>query len=305
MNITDTESRSDGTRSARPERSARDVRSAAHGTRRGRGAAAGSRRPHGLGWRAWWRRAGIDGTGIRRWLPAVLALLLMLALIIGGWRPLSGFINPAVTELTLAASSPPPRWLNAEDLRQAAAGLTGRGFFNTDVRAVRTAVEAHPWVRRASVKRVWPRTLVVEVTERAPVARWGHELRLMTASAEVFAPVGIKPLASVPPWLDETGALPMLSGPDEFRAMVLQQYQALSRLLEPTGMTLTALSLSPRGSWRLELNHYVVVSAGREDVLNRVRRFTDLYISLPSSESIRIATADLRYPNGIAVSRVK
>ena len=57
-----------------------------------------------------------------------------------------------------------------------------------DLGAIRARVEALPWIAAATVSRRWPDTLVVEVTERAPVALWQHQrrYRVIDAAGEVL-----------------------------------------------------------------------------------------------------------------------
>src|SRR4051812_39074652 len=52
------------------------------------------------------------------------------------------------------------------------AHITGN-FFALAPAQVRAGLEALPWVRRASVRRVWPDALEVTLEEHVPLARWG------------------------------------------------------------------------------------------------------------------------------------
>ena len=45
-----------------------------------------------------------------------------------------------------------------------------RGLLRTDPAALQRALETHPWIRRATVRRVFPDTLAVDVQEREPAA---------------------------------------------------------------------------------------------------------------------------------------
>lgn len=48
-------------------------------------------------------------------------------------------------------------------------------IFGVDLEAARERVQALPWVREASVRRVLPGTIIVEITERRPLAIWQHD----------------------------------------------------------------------------------------------------------------------------------
>lgn len=59
-----------------------------------------------------------------------------------------------------------------ETLLEAVAVKRGAPILNIDLQAVRNRVQALPWVREASVRRLLPNTVVVEIVERKPLALW-------------------------------------------------------------------------------------------------------------------------------------
>ncbi len=79
--------------------------------------------------------------------------------------------------------------LTSAQLQAAVAGTVVGGFFTVDVEAVMRAARTLPWVDTASVRRVWPDTLRLEVTEQTPLARWG-EHDLLNRRGERFSSPG-------------------------------------------------------------------------------------------------------------------
>ena len=173
-------------------------------------------------------------------------------------------------------------------------GLMGAGFFNFDVEGTKLRLEQHPWIRHATVKKVWPDTLALSIQEEVAIARWSDG-QLLNQYGEVFQPPGADQLAS----------LPMLSGPAQAQIKVMEQYHALRQQLFSAGLRVTALSLSQRGNWTLELNREIRVTAGREQVSERLGRFIDFYRSQQDTEARAIVSVDLRYDNGLAIKRAE
>jgi cell division protein FtsQ len=53
-----------------------------------------------------------------------------------------------------------------------------------DLEAARQRIQALPWVRQASVRRLLPDTVVVEIVERRPLALWQHEKKFALIDEE-------------------------------------------------------------------------------------------------------------------------
>src|SRR5512147_2646787 len=69
-------------------------------------------------------------------------------------------------------------------LLQALALGSGAPILAIDLEAARTRIQALPWVRQASVRRVLPDTIVVEIVERRPLALWQHDKKFALIDEE-------------------------------------------------------------------------------------------------------------------------
>jgi cell division protein FtsQ len=163
-------------------------------------------------------------------------------------------------------------------------------YLTVDIEAVREAAESLPWVAAASVRRLWPDTLVIRVREREPFARWGDGA-LVNRRGEVFRPASLE-------GIDE---LPLLEGPDEKRgAEVVQRYVELHKTLAAAGVSLTRLRLDRRGGWHLWLNNEIEVALGGELLGQRLERVV-FVLQLLGDELKQVARIDARYTSGMAV----
>ena len=69
------------------------------------------------------------------------------------------------------------------EIQAAAQAHVAGNFFAVSPIEVRSALEALPWVRRASVRRVWPDRLEVTLEEHVAFARWGEQALGLTLAA--------------------------------------------------------------------------------------------------------------------------
>ncbi|MFT3859431.1 MAG: cell division protein FtsQ/DivIB [Aquabacterium sp.] len=175
------------------------------------------------------------------------------------------------------------------------------GFFNVDLGHSVDVFEDVPWVRKATVRRVWPNEIRVVLEEHKPVAYWRRqhaEDQLVNTYGEVFD-------ANLGDVEDED--LPIFEAPatpteDDARAM-LAMMQRLKPVLEPLG-EIETLKLTDRGSWSVELDNDATIQLGRgsiEEVLARADRFVRTFPEVRRQYPAPLAYADLRYPEAYAV----
>lgn len=179
------------------------------------------------------------------------------------------------------------RHVTAAQVRLVSQRVLRGNFFTVDMEAAREGYEKLPWVNEAKVARLWPSTLVVQVTENVPVARWGKGA-LVNQQGEVFE-------AAWP------GELPQFDGPDGTSGDVLQAFGRFQTILAPLGSPLVAIELSPRLAWRLKLANGLELALGRKDADSRLARFAAQYPSLEAKLNGELSYVDLRYPDGFAV----
>jgi cell division protein FtsQ len=168
-------------------------------------------------------------------------------------------------------------------------------FFTVDLEAVRGGFESVPWVRRATVRRVWPDRLEVTIEEHRPMALWGDS-RLMNTHGELFTAN-----------LDEAedkGPLPQFAGPEGSHPAVLQRYAELGRWLAPLERKPVSVMLSPRYAWSTRLDDGSTLLLGRDQgvpIETRIARWVAVYPRVRTRLERQAEVVDLRYPNGFAL----
>ena len=80
----------------------------------------------------------------------------------------------------------PLRYVHEPVLRTVVGERVGGNFFALDLQEIRAAFEAVPWVRRATVRRVWPDSLHVTLEEHRAFAIWNHD-GLLNTHGESFS----------------------------------------------------------------------------------------------------------------------
>lgn len=160
-------------------------------------------------------------------------------------------------------------------------------FFTVDLVKTRDAFQKLPWVRNVSVRRRWPDKLEVLVEEHRELARYA-DVALVNTHGELF-------------YAASDNELPVFLGGKESVKEMAAQFQKFGKLLEPTGMKITRLALSPRRAWQLGTDNAITLELGREQVEARLRKFALVYAMTLAGQNMQIAYADLRYPNGFAV----
>ena len=162
-------------------------------------------------------------------------------------------------------------------------------YLETVLPQVVSAVEAHPWIADASVRRVWPDTLLVEITEQRPVAIYNDTLYL-GVSGDLFEP---------PAPVDEP--LPKLYGALSETMQVYSHYGVFADRLSDIA-EVDAVSRGLDLGWQITLANGVRLKLGRTDILGRLARARDVLLRLEPDTLANLRVVDARYGNGVALN---
>jgi len=180
--------------------------------------------------------------------------------------------------------------VSAEQVRATVETHLAKGFFAVQLDDVQDAVARLPWVEKVEARKQWPDTLSLTVYERQPFARWG-ESRLIDRKGGLFEVPGA----------DSMQGLPQLSGPDARLADVMAFHAECLREFSGSGLSVQAVDLSARGSWRVTLTSGALIEIGRDDAAVRLRRFIEVWPQLATANEGPPVYVDLRYENGFAM----
>lgn len=141
------------------------------------------------------------------------------------------------------------------ELVRTLASLEGQYILTVDLDAVRERLRDLPWVRRASLRRLLPGTLLVELEEREPAAIW-HSPRgpqLIDRTGEIV------PVGDLGPWRH----LPVLAGSEAPRRLsgLLDLLAGVPRIAERT----TGAALVGGRRWNLLLDGRLEVRLPERD----------------------------------------
>jgi cell division protein FtsQ len=164
-------------------------------------------------------------------------------------------------------------------------------FFTMRLGEARDSLAKVPWVRAVALRRAWPMTLEISVSEHEPLARW-NDSALVNLQGETFAG-------------DYDGDLPQFSGPEGSAADVTARFREFAEALKPTGLALAEIRLSERAAWELRTdgNPPLTIELGRVEPGVRLARFVAYYpgtIAKMRRAGTRVDQVDLRYRNGFA-----
>lgn len=183
------------------------------------------------------------------------------------------------------------RYVEKNDIDALLQQALEKDFFSLDLKNVAQTVNHIPWVKSAQVKKIWPDTVLVNIQEQSPVARWG-DAQLISATGEVFAPGN----------LHGFDHLPYLVGDELRREEITLFYEQTKRALHDKGLNISVLNMKSAFEWHVQFDNGLLIILSEKQGLEKIREFSEIYQKHISSKLESIAHVDLRYDSGFVVA---
>ena len=238
------------------------------------------------------RRIEVQRRAGRRRLRVLVGVAVLVLLTVGGWLAVrSPLLDVDRIEVQGAAHTPRAAVLGAARLHRGAA------MVNVDQAAAGRRIESLPWVGQARVRRAWPGTVLITVTEREPKAVTstdGQHWALLDGDGRVLELTAARPPGLVA--LEGVGAPGAAGTTLETAAGALRVAQVLTPALASRTAAVVAmqggeiaLRLDPHGTVRLGPPDDIAAKEGAaESVLAQVdaHDLDVLDVRLPSSPAL-------------------
>lgn len=225
-----------------------------------------------------------------RLLNLVAGALVGVAVFVLGFAALWALVHSRHFPVREVVVTKPLARTDRVDIETALRGRITGNFFAVSAPEVRAAVEKLPWVRRASVRRVWPDRLELEIEEHEALARWGDDALVNTYGERFMG-------------MSDDVSLPLFVGPAGTEHEVAARYARFSDAVAPLKVRVERVVLTQRLAWQLRLSGGLDVVLGRDaDAAEaRLRRFVEAYADTLATIPGKHEYVDLRYPNGFAL----
>lgn len=183
--------------------------------------------------------------------------------------------------------------LDPTEIRRILDPALRRSYFTVDLRLLESLIGRVAWIDDVRVTRQWPDTLVIVVSEREAVARWGAD-GFLSSQGVVFKPDARR---------SEFDGLPLLSGPDGRESDMLAMLNGLNAKLADRHLQIARLSLSGRLAWAAVMDDGLEIAYGKQDPLAATDRVLALLPRVGVGSLGSIHRLDLRYGSGFVMVR--
>lgn len=223
------------------------------------------------------------------WL-AVVALLFLFILLLS---VLQGFRQLPKADISLQQQN-----LNQQEilvLTGILAQKADNNFLQADLQNYIDVISKIAWVEQVDIQRDWKKGLIVHVTPRHAVAKFGSE-RLVDSNGVVFKPADQKEV-DAKHWTQ-------LQGDEKDVLSMMQQVKQVNDWYVPLGLQLKEVIVTSRMTWLFRFDNGLRILVNHDNTSEKLYRLSmmlqhQLNAKLPKMQSI-----DLRYKNGMAVTWV-
>ena len=224
------------------------------------------------------------------WGRKILVYFIILFSLILGWLKIS---NPETLPILHVKIIDNSNQIEHKLLHDTIVPYVSKGMLWVKLSSLKNALEDIPWVEQVLISRKFPHTIIVQIIERKPIARWNNQL-LLDSHGNIFNPT----LGVI---YHELNALPSLFGPEDQQNSAWIDFQESSNALSPLNISVKTLKLNENGTCDLTLNNDIHLIVNDKSLNESLIQFAAVYPRICQSHEKDIETIDLRYNNGFAI----
>ena len=175
----------------------------------------------------------------------------------------------------------------------------------TDLGPIYKSVLSHPWIKEATVRRIWPNKILVNLVEHNIIGVWSDG-RFVTQAGKLLQ---FDKLQSESINKEKNCFLLKLDGPNETVTAVLDRARMISKKASKVGLQTTGVQLTNQYDWRVFFSNGMKMELGGENLETPLEKRLDNFFN--SIEWVRkkikkdLISVDLRYAQGFAFEESK
>ncbi len=175
----------------------------------------------------------------------------------------------------------------------------------TDLGPIYKSVLSHPWIKEATVRRIWPNKILVNLVEHNIIGVWSDG-RFVTQAGKLLQ---FDKLQSESINKEKNCFLLKLDGPNETVTAVLDRARMISKKASKVGLQTTGVQLTSQYDWRVFFSNGMKMELGGENLETPLEKRLDNFFN--SIEWVRkkikndLISVDLRYAHGFAFEESK
>ena len=175
----------------------------------------------------------------------------------------------------------------------------------TDLGPIYKSVLSHPWIKEATVRRIWPNKILVNLVEHNIIGVWSDG-RFVTQAGKLLQ---FDKLQSESIRKEKNCFLLKLDGPNETVTAVLDRASMISKKASKVGLQTTGVQLTSQYDWRVFFSNGMKMELGGENLETPLEKRLDNFFNSIAWVRKKIKkdliSVDLRYAQGFAFEESK
>ena len=175
----------------------------------------------------------------------------------------------------------------------------------TDLGPIYKSVLSHPWIKEATVRRIWPNKILVNLVEHNIIGVWSDG-RFVTQAGKLLQ---FDKLQSESINKEKNCFLLKLDGPNETVRAVLDRARMISKKASKVGLQITGVQLTSQYDWRVFFSNGMKMELGGEHLETPLEKRLDNFFNSIAWVRKKIKkdliSVDLRYAQGFAFEERK